>query len=57
MDLILTGFVIVTLAIYSMIDVANRSISLKNKVIWFPVVVLIPFFGPALYFLIRKKII
>lgn len=57
MDLLLTGFVIVTVAIYAMIDIANRSISLKNKVIWFPVVVLIPLFGPLFYFVFRRNLV
>lgn len=56
MDIILLALVVVTIAIYAMIDIANRGIRIQTKVIWFPVVILLPLIGLLCYFFMRKSL-
>lgn len=45
------------IAIYAMVDISMRRFPLNRKLIWFPIVVLIPFFGPLAYYIKRKSMI
>lgn len=56
MEYAILGVVVVSIAIYAMIDIANRSIRTKTKIIWFPVVVLLPLLGPLVYFFMRRSL-
>ncbi|MDW3192105.1 MAG: PLD nuclease N-terminal domain-containing protein [Cytophagales bacterium] len=56
MEFAIFGVIVVSIAIYAMIDIANRSIRTKTKIIWFPVVVLIPLIGPLCYFFLRRSL-
>lgn len=56
MEFAIFGVIVVSIAIYAMIDIANRGIRTQTKIIWFPVVVLIPLIGPLCYFFLRKSL-
>lgn len=56
MEFAIIGVIVVSIAIYAMIDIANRGIRTKTKIIWFPVVVLIPLIGPVCYFFFRRNL-
>lgn len=45
----------VILPIVALIDIVRNSFSGSNKIIWILVVVLIPFFGPLLYYITGVK--
>ncbi len=56
MEFSIIGLIVVTIAIYAMIDISNRNIRTKTKLIWFPIVVLMPLLGPLFYFLMRRSL-
>lgn len=56
MEYAIIGVIVVSIAIYAMIDIVNRSIRTKTKIIWFPIVVLIPLIGPVCYFFLRRNL-
>ncbi len=56
MDWLIIGLVGASIAIYAMVDLSMRSYTKKTRMIWFPVVILIPILGPLFYFLNRKSL-
>lgn len=50
------ALVAAALGIYGMVDISMRPFPINRKMIWFPIVVLIPVIGPLLYFFNRKSI-
>lgn len=56
MDWLLIGLIGGTVAIYAMVDLAMSRASNKQKMIWFPVLILVPILGPIFYFINRKAI-
>ena len=51
------ALVAATLAIYAMVDISMRNFSINKKMIWFPIVVLLPLIGPLTYFVRRRSIL
>lgn len=56
MDWLIVGLVGAAVAIFAMVDISMRSISMKSRMIWFPIIILIPVVGPALYFFYRRTL-
>ena len=44
------------LAIYAMVDISMRRYPMEKKMLWFPIVVLVPLVGPIVYYARRKSI-
>ncbi len=52
---VVLAVVTVALAIFSMMNVAMSNMSKNRQMIWFAIVVLIPFVGPIMYFVLQSK--
>jgi len=53
----LIGLIAAAIAIYAMVDLSLKSYTLKVRMIWFPIVILIPIIGPLVFYSMRKKLI
>jgi len=51
------ALVAAAIAIYAMVDISMRNLPINQKMIWFPIAVLIPIIGPMAYFLRRRSIL
>ncbi|MEO9964152.1 MAG: PLD nuclease N-terminal domain-containing protein [Reichenbachiella sp.] len=49
------ALIVVTFAIWAMVDVAQNQMKNQYKVIWFAVVILIPLAGPIFYYWIKTN--
>lgn len=47
------ALIVVSLAIWAMVDVAQNQMIKQQKVIWFAIVVLVPLLGPISYYLTK----
>lgn len=45
------------LAIFAMVDISMRHMPLNKKMLWFPIVVLLPVIGPIVYYIRRKSLV
>ena len=50
---IIIGVVVVSLAIFAMVSISMSGMSKEKKMIWFAIVVLVPFIGPVVYYIKR----
>lgn len=50
---IMIGLIVVAIAIYAMISISMSGMTKEKKMIWFALVVLVPFVGPVLYYIRR----
>ncbi|MEO9804909.1 MAG: PLD nuclease N-terminal domain-containing protein [Reichenbachiella sp.] len=50
------ALIVVSFAIWAMVDVAQGRMKTQQKAIWFAVVVLIPLLGPILYYFRRSNL-
>ncbi|MEQ9404077.1 MAG: PLDc N-terminal domain-containing protein [Cyclobacteriaceae bacterium] len=57
MDWLIIGIVGASIAIYAMVDISMKSVSRKNRLIWFPIIIMIPIIGPLAYYYKRKSLI
>ena len=48
------ALVAAALAIYAMVDLSMRRFPLKIKMVWFPIIILVPLLGPLLYYWRRR---
>lgn len=56
MDWLLIGIVGAAIAIFAMVDLSLKSYTRKTRMIWYPIVILIPILGPALYYFMRRTL-
>lgn len=49
------GLIALVLAIVALIDAIKSSLEQGKKILWIILIILIPFVGPILYFIIGKK--
>ncbi|MEP1095618.1 MAG: PLDc N-terminal domain-containing protein [Cyclobacteriaceae bacterium] len=56
MDWLILGIVGAAIAIFAMVDLSLRSYTRKIRLIWYPIVILVPIIGPLAYYLIRKSL-
>ncbi len=52
---IIVGVIVVTVAIYAMVSISASNMEKSSKMMWFAIVVLIPFIGPLSYYFLRKN--
>ncbi len=56
MDWLIIGIIGASIAIFAMVDLALRSYTRKIRVIWYPIVILLPIIGPLAYYFMRKSL-
>ena len=53
----LVGLIAAAIAIYAMVDLSLKNHTLKVRMIWFPIVILIPIVGPLVYYGMRNQLL
>ncbi|MEP5613595.1 MAG: PLDc N-terminal domain-containing protein [Cyclobacteriaceae bacterium] len=56
MDWLILGIVGAAIAIFAMVDLSLRSYTRKIRLIWYPIVILIPVIGPLAYYFVRRSL-